>query len=122
MLKEFRDFIIRGNALDLAIGVVLGAAFGAVITSLVNDIVMQVVAAIIGQPNFSSITIPLGRSEIKIGAFLNTIINLSLIGLSLFLVVKVINRIRQSHVAQQEASEAAEIVLLREIRDALKAR
>lgn len=119
MLKEFRDFIIRGNAIDLAIAIVLGAAFGAVVTSLVDDILMQIIAAIVGKPDFSALAIPLGKSEILIGKFINTVISLVLVGLALFVVVKGVNTARRS---KDEDVTPEDTVLLREIRDALAKR
>ncbi len=119
MLKEFRDFIIRGNAIDLAIAIVLGAAFGAVVTSLVDDILMQIVAAIFGKPDFATLTIPLGKAEIYVGRFINTLITLVLVGIALFLVVKGINRARRSKDGDVTPEDT---VLLREIRDALSER
>lgn len=119
MLKEFRDFIIRGNAIDLAIAIILGAAFGAVVTSLVDDVLMQIVAAIVGKPDFGNLTIPLGKSEIFIGRFLNAVISLVLVGFALFVVVKGVNRARRS---KDEDVTPEDTVLLREIRDALAKR
>ena len=119
MLREFKDFIVRGNAVDLAIAIVLGAAFGAVVKSLVDDILMQIVAAVFGRPDFAALTIPLGQSEIYIGRFLNAVVAFVLVGLALFVVVKGINRARR---ARDEDATPEETLLLREIRDALARR
>lgn len=113
MLKEFQEFIIKGNALDLAIGVIIGAAFGAVVNSLVGNIIMPIIAAIFQAPDFSNIFIVLregatagpyatyqaavdaGAAVIGIGTFINTIINLLIVGFALFLIVKSINSLRK---------------------------
>ena len=87
MLKGFRDFIMRGNVVDLAVAVVIGAAFGAVITSFVNDVLMQIIAAIGGQPDFSSLSFKIGEGVIKYGSFLNALITFVLIAAAVYFVV-----------------------------------
>ena len=87
MLKGFRDFIMRGNVVDLAVAVVIGAAFGAVITSFVNDVLMQIIAAIGGQPDFSSLSFKIGEGVIKYGSFLNALITFLLIAAAVYFVV-----------------------------------
>lgn len=126
MLKEFKEFISRGNVVDLAVAVVLGIAFGAVVDSFVKDVLMQIVAAIVGKPDFSSLTFGLGDSEILYGSFLTAVVNFLLIAFAVFLVVKAINTLsnlrRREEVAAEIALPAAEVVLLTEIRDLLAAR
>jgi large conductance mechanosensitive channel len=87
MLKGFRDFILRGNVVDLAIAVVIGAAFGAVVTSFTNDILMQIIAAIGGTPDFSQVKFDLGEGEIRIGAFINAIISFLIIASVIYFAV-----------------------------------
>jgi large conductance mechanosensitive channel len=120
--REFREFILRGNALDLAIGVVFGVAFNAVITSLVNDVLLQVIAALVGQPNFSDIVVPLGSSSIRIGAFVDALINFLFVGLALFMIVKVANTVARARrgVGDDDGEPDEQTLLLREIRDALR--
>lgn len=120
--REFREFILRGNALDLAIGVVFGVAFNAVVTSLVNDVLLQIIAAFFGQPNFSDIVIPLGSSAIRIGAFVDALINFLFVGVALFVIVKVANTVARSRQASGDADTEPDeqTLLLREIRDALR--
>ena len=89
MFKGFRDFIMRGNVVDLAVAVVIGAAFGAVITSFVNDVLMQIIAAIGGQPDFSSLSFKIGEGVIKYGSFLNALITFLLIAAAVYFVVVV---------------------------------
>jgi large conductance mechanosensitive channel len=94
MLKEFREFVFRGNVLELAVAVVLAAAFGAVVASLVADVLTPIIAAVVGEPDFSGLTIPLGESEIRYGAFLNTVFALLVVAAALFFfVIKPVNAI-----------------------------
>lgn len=79
MLKGFRDFILRGNVVDLAVAVIIGAAFGAIVTSLVSDIINPLIAATVGQPDFSSIIFTVGKGQVKVGNFLDHIISFVLI-------------------------------------------
>ena len=108
MLKEFRDFIARGNVVDLAVGVIIGAAFGKIVTSLVNDIVMPPIGLVIGGVDFKSLYINLsdqvypslaeaqkaGAPTINYGLFLNTILEFLIVAFVIFLIVKQINRMR----------------------------
>ncbi len=120
MIQEFKDFINRGNVLDLAVAVVLGAAFGAVVTSFVDDVLMQVIAAIGGQPDFGSLTIDIGDGVIKYGSFLNAIISFLFIALGVFVVVKVVNKM--SREKGEDPGGPSETELLTEIRDLLASR
>ena len=121
MFKGFRDFLLRGNVVDLAVAVVIGAAFGAVVTSFVADVITPIIGAIGGQPDFSAITL----GPIKIGSFLNAVLAFLVIALVVYFVVVVpMNRImertrRQTEVAAPPAPTKEE-VLLTEIRDALR--
>lgn len=120
MIQEFKDFVNRGNVIDLAVAVVLGAAFGAVVTSFVDDILMQVIAAIGGQPDFSALTIDLGDAELRYGAFLNAVISFLFIAFGVFLVVKAVNSLRREK--DEEPAGPSEAELLTQIRDLLAAR
>jgi large conductance mechanosensitive channel len=92
MLKEFREFLLRGNIVDLAVAFIAGVAFSAVVNSLVSDVIMQVVAAIVGKPDFSSLSFTLHGSEIRWGAFLTVLLNFVLtMGAVFFFLVKPIN-------------------------------
>ena len=128
MWQEFKDFISRGNVVDLAVAVVLGTAFGIVVKSFVDDVLMQIVAAMVGKPDFTNLTFHVGDGIIRYGAFLTAVINFVLIAVAVFLVVKAINRLqnlRRREVAVAEGTEvaaAAEVVLLTEIRDLLARR
>jgi large conductance mechanosensitive channel len=124
MIKEFREFLLRGNVVDLAVAVILGAAFGAVVTSFVNDILMQVVAIVFSEPDFSGLTLTINDSEIRYGSFLNTVITFVIIGAAIFfLVVKPVNVLMARRKAGLEPEPEAvpeDVVLLGEIRDLLR--
>lgn len=107
MLKEFRAFIMRGNVLDLAVGVIIGAAFGAVVTSLVNDVIMPPIGAIVGGIDFSQIVIKVGAVDIRIGAFINAVINFLIVAGAVFLIIRAITRMQEMAVKKPEAAPAA---------------
>ena len=115
MLKEFRDFINRGNLIDLAVAFVLGAAFGSVVTALTEGIVTPLIGRIIRVDSLQSYVI---AGDIEIGRLLAALLNFVVVAFVMFLVVKAYNRTRKP----VEVSDPAEIVLLREIRDELKSR
>ncbi len=117
MLKEFRDFIIQGNALDLAIGVILGVAFGAVVTAVTDGVLLALVAAAVGKPDFNALAFDLNGTPILYGKVITALINLVLIGLVLFVVVKAVNRLRRPAAAPVETEHD----LLAQIRDELRA-
>lgn len=102
MLKEFRDFINRGNVLDLAVGIIIGAAFGSIVNSLVNDVIMPPIGYLLAGLDFSEIGILLGTNaagepvEIKIGLFINAVINFVIVAFVVFLVVRAVNRMMKS--------------------------
>ena len=92
MLKEFKQFVLRGNVVDLAVGVVIGVAFGAVVTALVADLVTPIIAAIVGKPDFSGLTFTIHKSTFLYGAFINAVISFVLIAAAVFFfVVKPVN-------------------------------
>ena len=90
MLKEFREFALRGNLLELAVAFVLGVAFAAVVNSLVDDVIMNIVAALIGKPDFSDLTFSIGDGVIRYGAFLTALVTFLIIAYVLFLIVKAV--------------------------------
>jgi large conductance mechanosensitive channel len=115
--REFRDFINRGNVVDLAVAVVIGAAFGAVIASFVADILTPIIGAIFGQSDFSDLVIDIGDAHIFYGKFLNAVLTFLSVAFAVFLVVKAYNRLRAPKI--EEAAAVTEVELLTEIRDAL---
>ncbi len=118
MLKEFKEFAIKGNMIDMAVGIVIGAAFGAIISSLVDDIIMPIVGLLIGGVDFSTIVL----GPLNVGLFINAIVKFLIIAFALFLVVKGINSMKRKEEAKPSAppKPSKEEVLLTEIRDLLK--
>lgn len=94
MLKEFREFAMRGNVMDLAIAVIIGGAFGAIVTSLVNDILMPLIGLLLGGIDFSALAFQVGNAVIKWGAFVQAVINFIIIAFVVFLIVRAINRLK----------------------------
>jgi large conductance mechanosensitive channel len=95
MLKEFRDFAVKGSALDMAIGIVIGAAFGKIVTSLVNDILMPPLGLILGRIDFSGLALHLNdKTAIRYGVFINTLVDFVIVAFAIFLVIQQINRLR----------------------------
>jgi large conductance mechanosensitive channel len=129
-VKEFKEFAIRGNVIDLAVGVIIGAAFGKIVTSLVEDIIMPPIGAVLGNVDFSTLAYQLtvnAKGEpvlLRYGAFINNIINFTIVAFAIFAMVKVINRIRRKEEAQPSVTPAPtkEESLLTEIRDILASR
>jgi large conductance mechanosensitive channel len=128
-LKEFKTFAMRGNVIDLAVGVVIGGAFGKIVTALVDQVIMPPIGFLTGGIDFSKWVIPLsaaveGKPEvsIKIGAFLNTVIQFVIVAFAIFLLVKALNSAKKKADAAAPAKPSAEVTLLTEIRDALKER
>lgn len=123
MIKEFRDFIMRGNVMDLAVAVIIGAAFTAIVNSLVDDIIMPIIGAIIGGVDFTSLAITAGNATITYGNFIQAVINFLLIALVLFLIIRSINRMsRKKEEPAVPAAPTTEEKLLMEIRDLLRER
>lgn len=133
MLSEFKAFVLRGNVIDLAVGVVIGAAFGKVVTALVNDVIMPPIGLATGGVDFSRLKWVLKPADnsnpahkiaevaINYGAFINTIITFVIIALAIFMLIKVVNRLYKKQEAPP-AAPAADVMLLTEIRDLLKSK
>lgn len=119
MIREFKEFAFRGGLLDIAIGFVLGAAFTAMVQSVADDLLLQAIAAVFGKPDFTELTIQVGRGEILYGAFLTAVVSFLVVAWALFFLVKGINRLRRGETGQPPPEPSEDIVLLREIRDAL---
>jgi len=121
MLAEFRQFVMRGNILELAIAFVLGLAFAAVVSTFTDGVLMPIIAAIVGKPDFDDVVISIGDAEILIGTFLTALVNFVIIAFALFLIVKALRSVmREAPVAPALPSD--EVLLLTEIRDALRTR
>ena len=122
ILNEFKEFISKGNVIDMAVGVVIGGAFSKIVTSLVNDIIMPLVGIIIGGLDFTSLSIKIKDSEILYGSFIQNIVDFLIIAACIFIVVKIMNKFKkQKPVEEPKPVETPEdIKLLTEIRDLLK--
>jgi len=131
VIKEFREFAVKGNVVDMAVGIIIGAAFGKIVSSVVADVVMPVIGLLVGGVNFSHLALTLKEGVektppvlLKYGVFLQTVFDFLIVAVAVFLLVKGINRLRR----KEEAPPAAppeppkQEVLLTEIRDLLKAR
>ncbi|MBM4268838.1 MAG: large-conductance mechanosensitive channel protein MscL [Deltaproteobacteria bacterium] len=129
MLKEFKEFAVRGNVVDMAVGIIVGAAFGKITTSFVNDVLMPPIGLLVGGVDFSNLSVVL-RSKtdaaeavsLKYGAFLNTLIDFVIIAFAVFLFVKAMNSLKREAPPEAPPAPPQEVVLLTEIRDALRSR
>ncbi|MEO0997958.1 MAG: large-conductance mechanosensitive channel protein MscL [Pseudomonadota bacterium] len=120
MFKEFRDFAMRGNVVDMAVGIVIGGAFGKIVSSFVSDILMPPIGVMTGGVDFSDKAIQLTEeASIGYGAFINSVIDFTIIAFAIFMVVKAMNRMKKKEEAKP-AAPPKEQVLLEEIRDLLK--
>jgi large conductance mechanosensitive channel len=143
LLKEFRDFALRGNVMDMAVGVIIGAAFGKIVASMVDDLLMPPIGQILGQVDFSDLFIDLsgtapetlaaakaaGAATINYGVFINAVVNFSIVAFALFMLVKGVNVLRRQAEREKAAAPpppppppSAEVQALHEIRDLLRAR
>jgi len=134
IMKEFREFAIKGNMIDLAVAVIIGGAFGKIVDSLVKDIVMPIVGLLLGGVDFKNLFVNLGSQHyatiaeaekagaavLKYGSFLQTLVDFLIIAWVIFLAIKAINRLKREEPAPAPAAPPEEVVLLREIRDAVR--
>ena len=127
MFSEFKKFALRGNVVDLAIGVIIGAAFGKIVTSLVSDVIMPPVGLLMGNVNFSNLAITLKKATqgsaavtINYGIFLSAIIDFLIVSFVIFIVIKQLNRIKKTTEEKKSEAVSEDTLLLREIRDSLK--
>jgi len=127
VIKEFKEFISRGNVVDLAVGVIMGSAFGKIVTSLVNDIIMPLVGIILGGLDFTNLTLTLGKANVAYGMFIQNVIDFLIVSVCIFLMIKFINKFMKKKEAKEakeekkeEVKKSDEVLLLEEIRDLLK--
>jgi len=137
MMQEFKEFAVKGNVIDLAVGVIIGAAFGKIVDSVVSDLVLPVVGAVVGKIDFSNLFIVLGtvppgtattldalkKAGVPVfayGNFITAAVNFAILAFIIFLMVKQINRLKRREEVAPTTAPAEDIVLLREIRDSLK--
>ncbi len=137
MLKEFKEFAVKGSVIDLAVGVIIGGAFGKIVDSMVGDLIMPVIGAIVGKIDFSNMFLVLGsvpagtamtldalkKAGVPVfayGNFITVAVNFAILAFVIFLMIKQVNRMKKAEPAAAPAPTAEDIVLLREIRDSLK--
>ena len=139
MLKDFRDFALKGNVVDLAVAVIIGAAFGKIVDSLVKDLIMPVIAGLIGRPDFSNYYVMLGQPPagysgpmtyealtkagvplFAYGNFITVVLNFAILAFIVFLMVRQFNRLKRAEPPAPAPATPEDVLLLREIRDALK--
>ena len=120
MIKEFKEFISRGNVVDMAVGVIIGGAFGKIVSSLVNDILMPLIGVLLGGLDFSSLSIKIGDASLKYGSFIQTIIDFLIISISIFVMIKLFERFKKKEEPKGCEKKNDEVLLLEEIRDLLK--
>jgi len=136
VLKEFREFAMRGNVVDLAVGIIIGGAFGKIVTSFVNDVIMPPIGMLLGKVDFSSLFVNLSSTDyetlaaaeaasapvIRYGSFVNAMLDFVIVAFAIFLLVRAINRMKKEQPPAPPPGPSAEEKLLGEIRDLLKAR
>ena len=140
MLKEFREFAMRGNVIDMAVGIIIGAAFGKIVDSLVKDVIMPPIGLLLGKVDFSNLFLVLKQGKVagpyltvdaaqkagavtfNYGIFINSVITFAIVAFAVFLLIRAVNRLKREKEAKpaQPPATPEDIVLLREIRDALK--
>ena len=121
-VNDFKDFIAKGNVLDLAVGVVIGSAFGKIVSSIVDDIIMPIVGALIGGIDFTGLSLKIGNANITYGNFIQNVIDFLIIAFCIFIFIKLISRFQRKAEEEvvEEVKKDEQIILLEEIRDLLK--
>jgi large conductance mechanosensitive channel len=141
VLKEFREFAMRGNVVDMAVGIIIGAAFGRIVTSLVSDVIMPPIGMLMGNMDFANLFVALdgeryaslaaaeqaGAAVVKYGLFINNVLDFVIVAFAIFMLIRGMNKLRRRQEAAPEAvptppASSAEVQLLTEIRDALRGR
>lgn len=125
-IEDFKAFALKGNVVDMAVGVIIGGAFGKIVSSLVNDIIMPLIGILIGGYNFSELSWKIGEATVKYGSFLQSVVDFLIIALSIFAVLKLMMKLislrkhEEEEKADEEERKSDELLLLEEIRDILK--
>lgn len=127
MVKEFREFAMRGNVVDMAVGIIIGASFGKIVSSLVSDVIMPPIGVVLGGADFSNLAITISEKtveaeavKIQYGMFINTVLDFTIVALCIFMIIKAMNRLKKKEEeAPAPAEPSNEEKLLMEIRDAL---
>lgn len=122
-ISEFKEFISKGNVLDMAVGVIIGGAFSKIVSSLVNDVMMPLIGIIIGGHDFTNLSIKVGNAKIMYGSFLQNVVDFLIVAFCLFTVIKIINRFKKKQEKNENKEKiktpSEEVILLSEIRDLL---
>lgn len=123
-ISEFKEFISKGNVLDMAVGVIIGGAFSKIVSSLVNDVMMPLIGIIIGGHDFTNLSIKVGNAKIMYGSFLQNVVDFLIVAFCLFTVIKIINIFKKKQEKNENKEKiktpSEEVILLSEIRDLLK--
>jgi large conductance mechanosensitive channel len=129
MIKEFKEFAMRGNVVDLAVGIIIGGAFGKIVSSLVNDVIMPPIGLLLGGVDFSNLALTMKAATanesavvIRYGTFINTVIDFLIVAFAIFILIRAINTFKKKEAAPAPAPPPRQEVLLGEIRDLLKSR
>lgn len=125
-LDGFKEFIAKGNVIDLAVGVIIGGAFGKIVTSIVSDILMPLLGIVVGGVDFTSLSVKIGNAEVMYGNFIQNVIDFLIIALCVYIMISIINKVTSKFKKEEEKKEeekkSDEVALLEEIRDLLKKR
>lgn len=119
LVQEFREFAMKGNVMDLAVGVIIGGAFGKIVSSLVDSVLMPVIGLILGGVDFSKLAIKIGAAELKYGAFIQSVLDFLIIAFCIFMMIKALNSLKKPAPAAAAPPPPASEIYLKEIRDAL---
>ena len=122
-IKEFKEFAMRGNVMDMAVGIIIGTAFGKIVSSMVGDMIMPIVGAVSGGKTFDEYTVTIADAQIKWGKFVQTVVDFLIVALVIFIMIKIMNSATERMRGPKEEAKPAtpeDILLLREIRDNLK--
>lgn len=121
MIKEFKEFALKGSLIDMAVGIIIGAAVGQMVSALVESILMPIIGVFLGGVNFTDLSIDIGDATIGYGAFIQAMIDFVIIAFVIFMILKGISKMKENAEAEKAAEpDAADVLLLREIRDLLK--
>ncbi len=119
MFKEFKEFAMKGNVMDMAVGIIIGAAFGKIISSFVADVLMPPIGLLMGGVDFTDLTVELGKATLNYGVFIQTVVDFLIVAFAIFMVVKALNKFKKEE-ETKEKKPSEEVTLLKEIRDELK--
>ena len=119
-IKEFKDFAMKGNIIDLAVAVIIGGAFGKIVTALTDAIIMPIISLLLGKDGITDVKFTIGNTIFPVGVFLQAVIDFILIAFVLFLIIKAMNSMKKKEPEAPPPPTAEDVILLREIRDALK--